>query len=70
MVKVITITDEAYKKLKKIKIRRRESFTDTILFLIRVYEKIGAKEELENLAGSLKVGFINKKFLKRVIKNG
>ena len=69
MVKVITISDEAYKKLLKMKRKLGGiSFTKVILYLLSSSSKAEEAKSLVNLAGVLRRRDISRERLRRVIK--
>ena len=68
MVKVITIRDDVYKKLFKVKRKIRGSFSDAIEYLIEYSARGEHVKGLINLAGSLKEKDIKKDRLRRVLK--
>ncbi len=70
MVKVITIKDDVYERLRKIKNRKNMSFSNILDLLITTYESKNSKQEIEQLAGSIKERDINKRMLKRLMKYG
>ena len=68
MVKVITIRDEVYKKLFRVKRKMGVSFSDAIDYLIQLSAKSEHTKGLINLAGSVKERDVRKDRLRRVIK--
>jgi predicted CopG family antitoxin len=67
MVKVITIKDEIYDELKRLKDAKDMSFSEVISYLLRVErERMGRRVELSSLKGSLTRDEIRKKLLKRL----
>ncbi len=66
MPKVITIRDEIYNRLAKVKRIRNESFSQTIEYLLNVAEKTEKAKGIYNLEGILIEGYINKRRLRRI----
>ena len=66
MPKVITIRDDVYQRLAKIKRMRGESFSQTIEYLLNVAEKSEKAKGIYNLEGILIEGYINKRRLRRL----
>ena len=68
MVKVITIRDETYKKLLKVKRKLSSSFSDAIEYLIDYSAKGEHAKGLINLAGSIREKDVRKDRLRKVVK--
>ncbi len=68
MVKVITIRDETYNRLLKVKKRMGVSFSDTIEQLLEVFMRGEHSKSLINLANSINERGIRKDRLRRIIK--
>ncbi len=67
MVKVITIKDEVYAELKRLKDAKDMSFSEAISYLLRVErERMGRRIELSSLKGSLAQDEIRRMLLKRL----
>ena len=54
MVKVITIRDDVYKRLKALKRTLNLSFSETLDFLLNLYDSRGQAAKIRNLRGSAK----------------
>ena len=68
MVKVITIRDETYKRLAKVKVKLGGSFSDAIDYLIEQATKRMENETIFSLAGSLGRRDISKERLRKVMR--
>ncbi len=68
MVKVITIRDEVYKKLFRVKRKLGVSFSDAIEYLIDLSAKGEHTKGLINLAGSIRERDVRKDRLRRVVR--
>lgn len=69
MVKVITIRDEVYSELYKLKRAKGMSFSEIISYLIKKEnEKKGKKLEMLNLAGTLNSENLNHHLLRNLRK--
>ena len=64
MVKVITITDEAYEKLRKLKERKGMSFSQAILWLLSVAKTKERKPLLYELEGALEMNVLKRRLRK------
>lgn len=69
MVKVLTIRDEVYEKLSKVKSKLGGSFGDSIDYLVDLYNKSGKEESIGQMAGSVQTFKINKRTLRKVMDN-
>jgi predicted CopG family antitoxin len=67
MVKVMTIRDEVYHKLNKIRLSRGFSFSETIEHLLESYNRYGREAGIGELAGALPKSKLNKRNVKRVV---
>ncbi len=68
MVKVITIKDESYNKLLRIKRKLKGSFSDAIEHLVEYYERGEHAKGIINLAGSVGRKDVRKDRLRRVLR--
>ena len=68
MVKVITIKDDVYKKLLRLKRKRGESFSEVIEYLLNYSARGEHARSLVNLAGSIGERSVRKDRLRRVLK--
>jgi macrodomain Ter protein organizer (MatP/YcbG family) len=68
MHKVLTIRDDVYTRLKKVKRRLGLSFSQVIEYLLNIYDSQGARNKILSLKGSLKVSSIDAKALARVYR--
>jgi predicted CopG family antitoxin len=66
MVKVMTIRDEVYHKLNRIRLSRGSSFGEAIEHLLESYNKFGREAGIGELAGALPKAKLNKRNTKRV----
>ncbi|MCX6773712.1 MAG: hypothetical protein NTY68_01795 [Candidatus Micrarchaeota archaeon] len=69
MVKVLTIRDEVYDKLSKVKSKLGGSFGSSIEYLIDSYNKSGKEASIGQLAGSVQKFKINRRTAKKVMEN-
>jgi predicted CopG family antitoxin len=74
MVKVLTIRDEVYYKLSKVKSKlrgsaERVSFGDAIEHLIDAYNKSGKEVSIGQLAGSLPKSKVNRRTFRKAMDN-
>lgn len=53
MPKVLTIKDTVYDRLKRIKSRLGLSFSETLDYLLNIYESHGSKSKIINLKGMI-----------------
>lgn len=53
MPKILTIKDTVYERLKKIKIKLGLSFSETIDYLLNIYDSHGSKSKILNLKSSI-----------------
>ena len=67
MVKVMTIRDEIYHRLNKVRMSRDGSFSDAIEHLLESYNRYGREAGIGELAGTLPNMKLNKRNIKRVI---
>jgi len=67
MVKVMTIRDEVYHKLNRIRMNRNSSFSEAIEHLLESYNRYGREAGIGELAGSLPKMKLNKRNVKRVV---
>ncbi len=65
MVKVITIRDDVYKRLKSLKRTLDLSFSETLDFLLNLYDSRGQLAKIRNLRGSIRS--INKRRLSEIL---
>ncbi len=66
MAKVITIKDEVYERLNKLKKREAMSFSEVINFLLNFYESHRESTGLLSYAGALKNKAVNMTRLRRL----
>lgn len=67
MVKVITIRDDVYAKLFKIKRAKDMSFSEVLDFLVTVFqEKKGKKTDMLALAGTVSKDEVDRRLLDRI----
>jgi predicted CopG family antitoxin len=69
MVKVMTIRDEVYHKLNKVRLSRDGSFSDAIEHLLESYNRYGREAGIGELAGSVPKMKLNKRNVNRVVGN-
>jgi predicted CopG family antitoxin len=69
MVKVMTIRDEIYHRLNKIRRSRNGSFSDAIEHLLDSYSRYGREAGIGELAGSVPKMKLNKRNVNRVVGN-
>ena len=71
MVKVLTIRDEVYDKLSKVKSKLggNTSFGAAIDHLVDIYNNSGKEESIGQMAGSVQTFRVNRRTLKKVMDN-
>lgn len=68
MAKILTIKDEVYVRLKRLKIKLGTSFSDTIDYLLTIYDNHGIKSKIINLKGMINENYIYKDRFDRLFR--
>ncbi|MCS7122910.1 MAG: antitoxin VapB family protein [Candidatus Micrarchaeota archaeon] len=67
MAKIITVRDEVYQRLRRIKAKLGMSFSDTIDFLMNIYDSHGTKSKILNLKGIINENYIHHDRMNRLL---
>lgn len=68
MAKIITVRDEVYQRLRRIKAKLGMSFSDTIDFLMNIYDSHGTKSKILNLKGIVNENYIHYDRMNRLLR--
>ncbi|MEM0356560.1 MAG: antitoxin VapB family protein [Candidatus Anstonellales archaeon] len=68
MAKILTIRDEVYIRLRRLKTKLGTSFSDTIDYLLNIYDSHGTKSKILNLKGMVNDNYIYKDRLDRLLR--